>query len=90
MGSTPLYEAILNEKDVCLDSLPEPLSELVIAMNLPPTIRVQLDNCAKDNKSRYVFVYWSLLVAKGIFKEVFVSFLLVGHAHNDIDGEYIP
>jgi hypothetical protein len=37
-----------------------------------------------DNKSRYVFCFWSLLVAKGIFEEVFVLFLLVGHTHEDI------
>src|ERR1700737_4804700 len=87
MGSTPLYEAVLDGKDVCLHSLPEPPSEPVIAKKLPPTLRVQLDNCAKDNKSRYVFAYWLLLfVAKGIFKEVFVSFLIVGHTHDDIDA----
>src|SRR5665213_2811165 len=51
-------------------------------------MRVQLDNCAKDNKSRFVFAYWSLLVAKGIFKEVFVSFLMVGHTHDDIDASF--
>ena len=87
-GSTPLYEAVMDGKDVCPHSLPEPPSENVIATNLPPTLRVQLDNCAKDNKSRYVFAYWSLLVAKGIFKEVFVSFLLVAHTHDDIDASF--
>jgi hypothetical protein len=29
-----------------------------------------------------------LLVAKGIFKEVFVSFLMVGHTHDDIDASF--
>jgi hypothetical protein len=28
------------------------------------------------------------LVVKGIFKEVFISFLLVGHTHDDIDGSF--
>ena len=37
MGSTPLYEAVLDGKDICLYSLPEPPSEDVIATNLPPT-----------------------------------------------------
>ena len=54
-GSTPLYEAMLDGKDVCLHSLPEPLSEHVIAMKVPSTMCVQLDNYAKDNKSRYFF-----------------------------------
>ena len=85
-GSTPLYEAILDGKDVCLHSLPKPPSEDVIATNLPPTVHVQLHYCAKENKNRYVFAYWSLVVAKVIFKEVLVSFLLVGHTHDDIDA----
>ena len=36
----------------------------------------------------YIFAYWSLLVLKYIFKEVFVSFLLVGHTHDDIDASF--
>ena len=39
-GSTPLYEAVLDGKNVCLHSLPEPPNKDVIAMNLPPTLRV--------------------------------------------------
>jgi hypothetical protein len=51
-GSTLLYEAVLDEKDVCLHSLPEPPNEPMIAKKLPPILHVQLDNYAKDNKSR--------------------------------------
>ena len=51
-------------------------------------MRVQLDNCVKDNKSKFMFAYWSLLVAKGIFKEVFISILLVDHVHDDIDAPF--
>ena len=40
MGSTPLYEAVLDGKDVCLHSLPEPPSESMLAMKLPPIMRV--------------------------------------------------
>ena len=87
-GLTPLYEAVLYGKDVCLHSLPEPPSEPMLAMEKPPTIRVQWDNYAKDNKIIYVSTHWLLLVAKGIFKEVFVSFLLVGHTHDDIDASF--
>ena len=87
-GSTPLYEVVLDGKDVCLHLLWEPPSELVLAMKLFPAMRVQLDNCAKDNKNKYVFAYSSLLVAKGIFNEVFMSFLLVGHTYDDIDASF--
>ena len=51
-------------------------------------MRVQLNNYTKNNKNKIVFAYLSLLVAKGIFKEVFVSFILVGHMHKDIDASF--
>jgi hypothetical protein len=86
--TTPPYQAMLAGKEVCTSSLPELPSELVCAKALPPILHVQLDNCAKDNKCRYVFCFWSLLVAKAIFKEVFVSFLMVGHTHDDIDASF--
>ena len=52
--STPLYEAVLYGKYACLDSLPTPPNEHVIEKKLPPTMWVQLDNCAKDNKNIFV------------------------------------
>ena len=64
---------------------PSPLQDIP-CRSLPPILHVQLDNCWKNNKSRYVMSYWSLLVAKGIFRETHVSFLLVGHTHEDIDA----
>jgi hypothetical protein len=45
-----------------------------------------MDNATGDNKNRFVFCFWSLLVAKGIFREVYVNFILVGHTYNDIDA----
>jgi hypothetical protein len=86
-GSTPLFDAILKGKEICLDSLGT-FQPSIPVRTLPPILYVQLDNCWKDNKSRYVFCFWSMLVAKGIFEEVFVSFLLVGHMHEDIDATF--
>ena len=45
-----------------------------------------MDNAGGDNKNRFVFCFWSLLVAKRIFREVYVNFMLVGHTHDDIDA----
>ena len=56
------------------------------ARALPPILNVQMDNATGDNKNRYVYVYWSLLVAKRIFREVYVNFMIVGHTHDDIDA----
>ena len=48
---------------------------------------IRLDYYTKENtRSIFVSTYWSLLVVEGIFKELFVPFLLVGYIYNDIDA----
>jgi hypothetical protein len=47
---------------------------------------VQMDNAARDNKNRFVFCFWSLFFAKGIFREVYMIFMLVGHTYDYIDA----
>ena len=32
--------------------------------------------------------FWSLLIAKGVFEEIQVSFMLVGHTYDDIDASF--
>ena len=86
-GMTSLYEVVFQGKEVCMSSLPEPTRDPIIGKPLPPTFHVQLDNCSKD-KCRYVFCFLSLLVVKRIFREIFVSFLMVGHTHDDIDTSF--
>ena len=74
---------MLDKKDTYFDSLLEPPNEHVIAKKLPPTMWVQLDNCVKDNKNILMFAHWSLMVAKGIFKEVLFIFSI-----DDIDASF--
>ena len=57
-----------------------------LAKPLPPILNVQMDNVISDNKKKYVFYFWSLIVAKCIFHKVYVNFMLVGHTHDDIDA----
>jgi hypothetical protein len=45
-----------------------------------------LDNACSDNKNRYTFYFFSLLEANGVFREVYMNFMLVGHTHEDIDA----
>ena len=47
---------------------------------------VQLDNTSSENKNRGTFGYFGALVATGTFKKVVLSFLPVGHTHEDIDA----
>ena len=52
---------------------------------LPEILKIQLDNTTKQNKGQYVFGYLDLMTEYGVFKDVKVSFLPVGHTHEDID-----
>lgn len=52
---------------------------------LPKTLYLQLDNTSKQCKGRFVLGYLACLVAWGLFDEVVLSFLPVGHTHEDID-----
>ena len=52
---------------------------------LPPTLYLQLDNCGRENKNRFVLAFLSMLVERGIFRKVKLGFLMVGHTHEDID-----
>jgi hypothetical protein len=84
--SSPLFQAVLTKAEMCEVALP-PVSETPCpAIPLPPILNVQMDNATRDNKNRFVFCFWSLLVVKGIFREVYVNFMLVGHTHDDIDA----
>ena len=85
-GSTALFCSILKGVEMCKASLPPQPKTVVPATPLPPTLNVQMDNAIEDNKNRYVYAFWSLLVAKRIFRKVYVNFMIVGHTHDDIDA----
>ena len=52
---------------------------------LPPVLYLQLDNCWRENKNSYVIAYLAWLVERKVFKKIFLSFLPVGHTHNEAD-----
>ena len=49
---------------------------------------IQLDNTGKDNKNRYFFSFCDYLIHIGVFESITVSFLPVGHTHEDIDRRF--
>ena len=85
-GSKALFHGILKGAEMCVASLAPQPETLVQAIALPSILNVQMDNAIEDNKNRYVYAYWSLLVAKRIFHEVYVNFMIVGHTHDDLDA----
>ncbi|KAL3680259.1 hypothetical protein R1sor_023215 [Riccia sorocarpa] len=53
---------------------------------LPPNLYIQLDNSAKDNKNWAMMTFRSELVTRGCCKMITMSFLVVGHTHEDVDA----
>jgi len=52
---------------------------------VPPVLFLQLDNTSKQCKSRHMLGFLALLVHLGVCEDVWLSFLPVGHTHEDID-----
>ena len=46
---------------------------------LPKKLNIFADNCWRENKNRYVFSFLDWLVELGVFQEVTLNFLIVGH-----------
>ena len=84
--STSLYKALLLGTKACESSLPPPLEHQLFSTLLPHILNVQMDNATGDNKKKFVFCLWSLLVANKIFREVYMNFMIVGHTYDDIDA----
>ena len=55
----------------------------------PPELCLQVDG-ASDNKASVVFMFMEWLVRTRVFTSVVVSFLMVGHTHNDADQQFVP
>ncbi|XP_076080822.1 uncharacterized protein LOC143051779 [Mytilus galloprovincialis] len=55
---------------------------------LPPKLYVQCDNCGRENKNKYVIGFLGYLCLSGYIKEAYLSFLLKGHTHEDIDQRF--
>jgi len=52
---------------------------------LPPVLYLQLDNTTKSCKGKWLKDFLALLLKNVLFKKIVVSFLPVGHTHEDID-----
>ncbi len=55
---------------------------------MPRVFYIQVDNCTKENKNRYLFSYLECLIRWNLFDEIQVDFLPVGHTHEDIDQTF--
>ena len=51
-------------------------------------LRIQVNNCGRKNKNKYMFAYGASFIALGYFREVCLFFFIVGHTHEDIDQQF--
>lgn len=55
---------------------------------LPSKLFVQLDNCSRENKNKFVMAFMEFLVASHVFDRVECGFLPIGHTHEDVDQAF--
>jgi len=82
---TPEFETGANH---IIEALHRTLAAKDVARGLKGTLYLQVDNCTRENKNTFLFSYVECLVAWGVFVEVHVSFLPIGHTHSDIDQTF--
>lgn len=58
--------------NITLFALMKTLEEINHCRTLPGKLMIQMDNCSRENKNKYVFGFLSLLVELDIFSEVYV------------------
>ena len=75
-------DSIKGGADVNIEGLRRTLAALYDKTPMPPRLDVQADN-ASDNKCWAVLLWFGMLVYHGYTREVYYSFLLVGHTHDD-------
>ena len=79
-GMTLLHEAVLQEKAVCMSSLPEPTGDSIVRNHCPQLSTYNSIIVPKTTNTDICFCFLSLLVVKRIFKEMFVFFYGGAHA----------
>jgi hypothetical protein len=60
------------------------LRELIKKDTPRHTLYLNADNCARDNKNRWMFAFLAILVHFGIFNTIEYHFLPPGHSHEKV------
>ncbi len=81
------FQRLMHGGSYCLAILKAP-KNFTGAKSLLRKLLLQMDNCVKDNKNHHLLAFLSFLIAREVFEEVQLRFLVVGHTHEDIDGSF--
>jgi hypothetical protein len=81
-----VYEDVQHDSNLTVECLTRTLKHVDNSNKpMPKKLHIQLDNTCRENKNVYMYAWCSWMVARGAFEEIQVSFLPVGHTHEDID-----
>jgi hypothetical protein len=87
-GTIDLYAAVLWGCEDCINNILAKHSIQEQFVSLPPILHVQLDNFWKDNKSRWIMCFWSLLIVKGVTHQHERNLYFLKYIHDDIDASF--
>src|SRR5438128_2105853 len=79
------FEDVGHDANLTIECIQRTLKHLEKQGSLPRKMHIQLDNVTGGNKNKYLLAYLDSLVDRQVFEEVQLSFLPVGHTHEDID-----
>lgn len=54
----------------------------------PKKLMLHCDNCAGQNKNRFVVWFFAWIVSIGMFDEAELNFLIAGHTKNECNGAF--
>ena len=80
-------ESIKGDANLNIEGIRRTLADLYETEPMPKTVYIQADN-ASDNKCWAMLAFLGTLVLHGYTNHVYLSFLLVGHTHEDIDQRF--
>ncbi|MEI7578378.1 MAG: hypothetical protein WCK51_15930 [Armatimonadota bacterium] len=78
-----------SDPNLIVETLQRTLTHVAVRRggSLPSTLHLRFDNCARENKNRFVIAYLADLLRRFIIKKVIVDYFMVGHTHCDPDQE---
>jgi len=82
------YDRRIRDRCNIIESLHRTLRAKSALKPLKGTLLLQVDNCTRENKNKFLFSYLEGLVAWGVLTELQESFLAITRTYSDIDQKF--
>jgi hypothetical protein len=81
------FQRLMHGSSHCLVTLKAP-KKFIGVKPLHKNLIFQMENCVKDNKNCHLLAFLSFITIREVFEKVQLGFLVVGHTHEDIHGNF--